>query len=238
MPIRSYPSFRQILSALVVCIILGFAFGELYAVGQVFIGGPSWVVPCLINSLLAVVVMALALKGALPRPSYPSIADQPGWWRWLNASRWRVYLPSLIILIGVLGLALLTRLALPTATQQLISAEYLVFVLWIPIVEELVFRVGISAYFRKRLGIIWGCYFSALLFALVHTQPTVAAWLNWQIGLPLGPLLLGLANEAIYVSSGRIIPAIVLHAVCNLTVVIFAIVDSRWLSWLSPFYLP
>jgi membrane protease YdiL (CAAX protease family) len=99
-------------------------------------------------------------------------------------------------------------------------------------VEEIVFRFAIGGIARQRLGDFWGAYGSALVFAMAHGS---GAW-N-QLSMPLGPLLLALCCEWLYVTTGRLKAAMALHAACNASGWIFATLDKRWLSWLEALYL-
>jgi membrane protease YdiL (CAAX protease family) len=112
----------------------------------------------------------------------------------------------------------------------------LAFILWIPFVEELVFRAGIGAALQKYAPGIWGMWFSALIFAWVHTSPSLSGLLAGQMGLPLGPFFLGIICEYLRVAGGSLVPAIIFHMVCNSTVVAFTLVDPRWMDWLSWLY--
>jgi membrane protease YdiL (CAAX protease family) len=178
---------------------------------------PGWLSIALLHSVVAIVLWRFGARLHIPR-------------------RWgvRAYAPALIILGGSLGAAWLTRLLVDGAPA--IDLEFdprvLGFVLWIPIVEELVFRYGIGGWARQRLGIFWGAYASAVVFAMAHGNG------EWnQLALPLGPLLLGLCCEWLYVASGRITAAMALHAACNASGWIFAAFDERWLNWLKALYL-
>ena len=134
-------------------------------------------------------------------------------------------------------LAAVTRLAggAPPPTTGL--AVPLAWILWIPPAEELVFRAGVGRLFRRLAGgSPWAAWFSALTFALVHAGPTLARLLAGQVGAPLGPFLLGLACEALLAASGRLLPAVALHAACNATAAVFAAGDARWLDWLGFLY--
>jgi membrane protease YdiL (CAAX protease family) len=150
--------------------------------------------------------------------------------------RWgvRAYGPALFILGGSLGAAWLTRILVDgaPAIDLAFDLRIFAFVLWIPIVEELVFRYGIGSWARQRLGPFWGAYVSAVVFAMAHGNG------EWnQLALPLGPLLLGLCCEWLYHASGRITAAMALHTACNASGWIFAAFDDRWLDWLQALYL-
>lgn len=113
-------------------------------------------------------------------------------------------------------------------------------ILWVPLVEEIVFRCGIGRLFRHAWTGWVGLYISALFFALAHSMPTLERVLSEFPGafsIPAPPFLLGLACEVIYKYSGRLYPAILLHSICNGSGVIFSQVDPRILSWFSWFYI-
>jgi membrane protease YdiL (CAAX protease family) len=150
--------------------------------------------------------------------------------------RWdlRAYLPAVLIIAGSLGGAWLTRTFIHGAPplDGTLDLRLLGFVIWIPIVEEVVFRYGIGGWARQRLGNFWGAYASALVFAMAHGS---GAW--DQLSMPLGPLILGLCCEWLYMVSGRITAAMAFHAACNASGWIFAAIDERWLEWLQALYL-
>ena len=88
--------------------------------------------------------------------------------------------------------------------------------LWVPVVEEWVFRKGVGSWLRQYSGsVFWGSYLSILLFSFLHVSPTLAHLLEGKIGFPLGPLLLGCVCELLYFSTGKVGPCIVFHAICN-----------------------
>lgn len=126
------------------------------------------------------------------------------------------------------------QFGVPTIRDGL--GTHLMWILWVPMVEELVFRVGIGRWLRSWLGIFWGAWFGSVLFSLVHAAPTFSNLMAGQIGLPFGPFLLGLCCELLYMVSGRVWSIVALHAACNTTVVIFALGDDRWLQWLDFLY--
>ncbi len=145
-----------------------------------------------------------------------------------------MYLPAAIILVGTIILASVTRLA--GSAPQGAAAMPLAWVLWVPPVEEVVFRAGLGQAFRRLARPLWAAWFASLTFALVHANPTVANLLSGHLGLPLGPFLLGLCCEGLVQATGRLAPAVAFHAACNATVALFAWGDARWLDWLSPLY--
>ena len=134
--------------------------------------------------------------------------------------------------------ALATRFFLPGATlNQGYSALYLCkVVIWIPLVEELVFRVGFGGMMRGAGGALLGSYFSALFFGLMHSLPTVDRVISLHFGIAIGPFLLGLVCEYLYAKRGRVLPIVLFHGACNATPLIFGVVDGRWLHWLALLY--
>lgn len=107
-----------------------------------------------------------------------------------------------------------------------------------PVLEEFVYRGLISPALRRDCGNIAGSYLAAVLFAWVHARPTVAGILSGSIGagIFLGPLLLGLVAEWLYVKNRSIWVPVAFHAACNLTPLVFSTIDPRWLGWLGRLY--
>lgn len=110
-------------------------------------------------------------------------------------------------------------------------------VLFAPVMEELVYRGLFASRFRARHGYLAGSYFAAVLFAWVHSWPSLAEIMRGQFGgVPPGPLLLALTCDWLYVRIGSLWPAIAFHAACNATPAIFAMIDPRWLKWFGVLY--
>jgi len=156
-------------------------------------------------------------------------------------SAWSWHLPALVIFGGAALVAWITRVALPMhADPDAISSHQPViqwmFILWVPVIEEALFRVGIGGIFRGIGGGWVGGYFSAMVFSLVHSQPTLDRLLAMDVGLPLGPLFLGIICEWLWVKSRSFAVPVVFHAACNATVAVFISVDPRWLHWLRLLY--
>lgn len=151
------------------------------------------------------------------------------------AARWRrlsSLWPAGLVLLGSTAAACLSRVLIEGAPAVRLDGDLrlVAFIIWIPCVEEIVFRLGLGGLARQRLGILWGAYTAALVFALAHGSGPYPS-------VPLGPLFLGLACEWLYVSSGQLSGAIALHAACNASAWIFAALDDRWLGWLRMLYL-
>lgn len=112
---------------------------------------------------------------------------------------------------------------------------------WIPVVEELVFRKGLMEYVAKSMQRPLRIYLSSLLFAFAHVPwwsiaSDLTQGLEPQLQLPIGPLLLGFAAATLYTYTRNVAYCIQLHAACNTSVVAFLAVDPRWFSSLSALY--
>lgn len=209
-------SFNMRLGYFCALIFLGWALSLFYGfLGQLF--RPGWLSIAVFHSVLALLLW-LRVKSLLP----------------LTRSGPMAFLPAMLIVMGSVLAGLVSR-GLVAGAQPIGSSwdgRLLAFVLWIPVVEEIVFRFAIGGIARQRLGDFWGAYGSALVFAMAHGS---GAW-N-QLVIPLGPLLLALCCEWLYVTTGRLTAAIALHAACNASGWIFAALDDRWLNWLEALYL-
>lgn len=179
---------------------------------------PNWITIAGFHSLLALLI--------LTRPSpYPA---SRGPWLYLVG-------PATLIVLGSVVLALSFRGAYrPTwAWSEQDLGTWLGTIVWVPIVEEIVYRRGLGGFLRARLGQWTGLYLASLLFALAHG-------LRFEGGLPapaIGPFLLGVACELIYWRCRSIWGAIAFHAACNATPLIFLWLDPRWLDRLRMLYL-
>ncbi len=210
-----------LLKLILLSVVAAVALAELYhPLRPVF--APTWLAPAVVHSVLAVFVLFLAHRRGKLREIFRIDSLLP-------------FLPALVILAGVGIMILASRqMGDPTASTATLPWAW---ILWIPVVEEIVFRAGIGDALRRTSGsLLWGSWFSAVTFALVHADPTLARTLAGEVGLPLGPFLLGLLCEALYVKTGRLLPVILLHAVCNATAALFALGDARWLDWLGFLY--
>jgi membrane protease YdiL (CAAX protease family) len=177
-----------------------------------------WLGTALINSAFGLFVIINLL-----RIDRMEVLSRPPLWSWL---------PMLAILSGTLLLGLATK----GIDESPVSYPPLAWVFWVPIVEELVFRVGVGGAFRRIGGVVWGSWFSALTFAWVHTHPSVTDLMELNVGLPLGPFLMGLISEFLYIKTQRIWPSIGFHGACNFSVFLFIMLDSKWLDRLEVLY--
>lgn len=212
------PRLRRVLVLLAACLVVAVALAETYSALTPLLGGVGWLAALLVHAVLS----GLALCARARRNS-------------LRAAPALYYAPPLALVLGTLALIACGHL-FGGATTRSIGAEQLAWIFLVPWVEEVVFRGVLGDAFRKFGGVLWGSWFSAITFALVHSQPTLGHVLALKIGLPLGPFLLGLCCEALYVKSGKLLPAVAFHTAANATVVLFAYGDARWLDWLGLLY--
>jgi membrane protease YdiL (CAAX protease family) len=212
---------RSLLKLIAFCLVTAVALAELYAPFRPLFG-PTWLAPAVVHTVLAALVLSMTYRQGMLK----LFLEKPPLWAWA---------PALGILVGV-GLLVAGSRLMGGATTSNVAVPW-AWILWVPIVEEIVFRVGIGEAFRRISGsAFYGSWFSALTFGLVHADPTLSHVLQGQLGLPLGPFLLGLLCEALFAQSRRILPAVALHAVCNATALLFARGDARWLEWLGFLY--
>ena len=218
-PIREL-SVRDFIKLLLLATLIAVVFGELYNYSSTRSQMPSWVIIGLLNSALAV-----GLIVSSPRV-LPSLRRQ--------VTHWIAWVPSILILFGSIALVVFWP---GSGTRRNFSAYYLLgSSTWIPVVEEVVFRGGISPLFRRVTNSLWGVYFSSLVFALAHSAPTLTRMIRFEVGIPLGPFLLGLCCEALLIWTKSLWPAIAFHCACNATVIIFDIFGPGWFDRLSWFY--
>lgn len=213
--------------------VIAIAFGEVYLSIQDMVSTPSWLTIACVNTVLALtVIIKLNFFSKDTQANKPSDFTV---WRWKFPITYS-YIPSLFIVISVLGLSI-TSSFIGNPTRALPSYNLVYFALWIPIIEEIVFRIGVGGYFRRLGGALFGGYCSALLFAFVHDIPTVEKALQLQFNIPIGPFLLGVICEYIYHKTKRALPIITFHSACNLAGPLFGMIDERWLDWLSFLFL-
>ncbi len=211
-------------------LVTAIGLAEFYNLLQIALVEEPWIAAATANTILALAVLVY-LKFKLPSPQVPKyIGVQLGRFSPLG------YLPALLVISFAVTASLVSR-HFGTPRSAGISFSQLAWITWIPVVEELVFRVGIGNFFRNRWPFVLATYLAVLTFSLAHSLPTIDRILSLEISAPLGPLVLGIFCELIYVVSGKISHAIALHSACNATVVIFSILDARWLDWLGLLYL-
>jgi membrane protease YdiL (CAAX protease family) len=145
------------------------------------------------------------------------------------------YIPGL--LVGVTIVVLLLWRGIPNDISATLATKTFFFAaLIVPMVEEVVFRLGVFRLLPAHLSPLAKVTYSALVFACAHGRYG-EQWFIPPAGLPIGPLLLGLSCGAVFALSGRLMPAILLHAVCNATGFVYPLVlDDEQFSWLRWLY--
>jgi membrane protease YdiL (CAAX protease family) len=113
---------------------------------------------------------------------------------------------------------------------------FLATITWIPLFEEIVYRGALGQFFRAQGGAVWGAYFGTCVFSMAHSEPTWAKLASGQLGFALGPFLLGLCCEYIFLKSKNIWPCVAFHAACNSTAILFTLYGAAWLENLSFLY--
>lgn len=209
---------------------IGLLLGHAYQGVANVISGPPWMAALLVHTVMSAGILVVVWRDSRLRPvlAYPPVPA-----RFLPAFYWSI---PVVVLAGTALLATATRLGVPGATSAAVPSVQWAWILVVPVAEEIVFRLGIGTGFRRWGGPLWGAWFSSILFAWVHTQPSWESLWSGELGLPMGPFLLGLACEAMLVCGRSLYPVIFLHAACNGTVVVFSAIDARWLSWLGYLY--
>lgn len=220
-------SFKNALSHVILLIFFAMCFSYVYAAAGQWLK-PAWLGAAVMNTFLATIVLIAAVKA----PHRISGDVKP--LRRSTQKKW-TYLPAIFIVTSTLLLGTISSYFGQPETLNITANQWLL-ISWIPVVEEIVFRRGIGQYYVSKMGVIWGSYFSALLFAMAHTDLTLPSILSGNIGIPLGPFLLGFAANILMCKSRSLLAPILLHAACNSTVVILSLLDSRWFSWLYYLY--
>jgi len=234
----NHPGLGRLIAGMVLVILVSVFLAESYAWFERRLSGEEapWLGALIVNGTIAFCAILVWLR----RPH----------WGLIPAPRWHRF--SLLSPGGRLMLAFAPAAAVLTLTMIMgfvsqafghaersfrFTHSQWIFVLVVPVVEEWSFRVGLGYFFRRLSGSLWGGYFSAMLFSMVHSLPTWSRVLDLKIGLLPGPLFLGILCEALLLMTGRVLPAIALHMACNATVIIFTVMDGRWLKWLDFLYV-
>lgn len=216
---------KKLVTLLGIGLLLGMVLGEVYGWVSQF-----W------DPILAIALFhtPLAFSYLLVKDKLPKLAPEKSPFQNPLYS----YGLSLGFLLGTIGLALVSRtLGAPARVKPPDLASLALIVIWVPVVEEMVFRGLIGRLLAWQAPGLPGTYLSALFFSWIHCQPTLAKLFEGQWSLAVGPFLLGLITHHLYMARQSLFPAILLHMVANATVFIFGALDPRWLSWLNILYL-
>lgn len=208
---------KRLLAAVVIAIVLPVLLAYLYH----SIPLPTWLAAAVANSVLAMILLVYYRSKIFAT--------------FLGKHDYRFYLPSLGVLIFCF-LAIYVTSFYASPQRGVVAAHQYLWISWIPLIEEVVFRFGIGGWLRGLAGNFWGSYCSVVCFALAHSLPLWERITAGEVGVSVGPLLLGAACEFLYVRGKSLLPCITLHIVCNSTVPLFIYFDQRWLDWLSIFF--
>ena len=160
-----------------------------------------------------------------PLPHF-SNAQKVSVFTWRTAPSWSYHLCAIS---SVLGSA--------DSNPNAISLYLVISVTIVPLVEEVLFRGVLTPLLYKISSSGWASYFSALVFSALHTIRSPQDILDGNFGIVLGPLLLGLICEALMKLKLGIIAPICFHVAANASILVFSLLDKRWLNWLSVFYI-
>lgn len=219
---------KKLLVLIVISILIGLSFGAVYQQLSEFMA-PVWVAAAVFHTTLAFGLVGFLAQRKRLAAMFSLTADG----RFPTKA---LYVPSALIAFAVLVAFVISSFIGGRESSTVDWASQLAFILWIPLIEELVFRAGIGATLQRYAPGLWGIWFSALIFAWVHTSPSLSGLLAGHMGLPLGPFFLGLICEYLRVAGGSLVPAVIFHMVCNSTVVAFSLYDPRWMYWLNWLY--
>lgn len=201
------------LKSVVLTIIGVFVLGRIYrfsSTGALFQNESVF----LINVVIALSVLVYFASHRFPFPFWPTNI--------------KVLSLPLTIIAMTLALSFWSTPDSPTFQQFSINlSQYWVMVFLVPIVEEIIFRLGLWEVLWSR-STLTKVYLTSMSFALLHYEGT--AW-------PVGPFILGVISQVMLLRGGGLVGSILFHTACNATVVIFLTIDSRWLNWLKLFYL-
>lgn len=219
----------------VLSVVLAIALSEIYRVTEAW-GLGGWQGAAVFHALLGfIVVIRFYLLGTLSQKfALCGVGDQAP--TWFSEKPWIAYAPALGLVLGA-GLLGAISLLLGNSPPQGEASVPLAWIWLIPVVEEIFFRGGVGGVYRRVLPGLGGIWLSSATFALAHAAMTFDHLVQGQVGLPLGPFLLGLLCESVYLLSGSLLPGIVVHAAANATVLVFQMLDPRWLEWLGLLYI-
>jgi membrane protease YdiL (CAAX protease family) len=212
------PGLHKYLAASGLALLIPIVLTKLYAAFTPVVG-TGWVSAALWHTVLAIIILW----------QRPYVIRQFG--------PKAIYALPLLVVLGSVCLAAASQALMPHPQDATVTGLDVAWVLWIPLVEEVVFRLGIGRIFTRLLPGLGGLWFSSLTFALAHVPVTFSGLLHGDVGVPLGPFLLGLICQTMIIRLRSIWPSILMHMACNGTAVIFRVMDGRWLSWLGALYV-
>lgn len=206
---------------LILWLFLSLLLGEFYNLAKSNLTFEPSISAALVTSFLAITFTAVYWRSFFKKDksSIPL-----GWW-----------LLGISPLLGAMVLSIVSQGQLKFGHVDILG--YWPYILWIPVVEEVFYRGILSPWLKLRSTKLYGAYGASVIFTLMHADFTFRNFWDGNISVPLGPLVLAWCNEYILYKSGRLSLCIVFHISCNGSVIVFHLMDSRWLEWLDFLYL-
>jgi membrane protease YdiL (CAAX protease family) len=145
-------------------------------------------------------------------------------WNWPR-SRWKMLGLGALVLLSLNLLGHFLPMPQSTPFEELFSRPrdaYLMSVFAItlgPLMEELFFRGFLYPVLARRMGVVWGIFFTALPFGLIHMFQYGYAW-----GVVLLIFLMGVACTVVRAATGSVASSFLVHVGYNATeMLLFAI---------------
>ena len=127
------------------------------------------------------------------------------------------FLPCVLIALLTLFLIYENGYSWQHLYRSILLKDHAITILFLaPVVEEIVFRFGLSCSLSSIVGPFWGSYFSVISFSWLHSQPTIDRIISGSTFISPGPLVLGFCCTFLFQLFHSILPAIALHISCNL----------------------
>lgn len=218
---------KSLVFLLIFSILISILSSELIFVIAAF-GVSKWAAAAVFHGFIAVLIVFLVVFR--PKLNFPKENRN----RVLALYPYLPYLPAFAVFVVSLFLAFVK--AETPYNYSYLSLKSLITVIFVPIVEEICYRLGLSRLFQSIGGRFWGGYFSVLVFTTMHGLPSIDRILNNQVGFFFGPFLLGIACELLFVWSKQLIPSILLHVACNSSAVVFSLAGGYWLTFFRFLY--
>lgn len=216
----------SLLTSILLVIVILVGLGESYEYVIRHLHTKPWIGVLISHALLGLVVFAIRkpARQAFKIKGTPVLA----------------WLPAPLVIVGALLLTLAgpRSEAIPYSFSGSSELFYVLATLTlIPLVEESVFRLGITPFVSRFAGERWGPWYSAVVFSVAHTHPTWVRLTGLKLGLPIGPFILAICCDIMVKRWGRVWPVVAFHSACNATVYVFAWLNPSWLSKLGGLYM-
>ena len=165
------------------------------------------------------IFMVVLVEGKYHVRFWPAIR-----WNWPR-SQWKMLGLGALVLLSLNLLGHFLPMPQSTPFEELFSRPrdaYLMSVFAItlgPLMEELFFRGFLYPVLARRMGVVWGIFFTALPFGLIHMFQYGYAW-----GVVLLIFLMGVVCTAVRAATGSVASSFLVHVGYNATeMLLFAI---------------